>query len=186
VVESNTAGIQAVSHTTLNTTQIVFSAAAGGTLTMSTGDNITVNVPCALILDRLAGKIYVSNPRAESAGTTVLVSYLKGATTTANTVVFPTGNLSGSTTSITLSNLAVESFQPNTNTQARVICDNNILKIATNFPIDSVSIYTMSGAKINSFSGNGTQEMEENWVAPAGIYIVIINNKVTVKIMNKN
>ncbi len=58
--------------------------------------------------------------------------------------------------------------------------------MATNFPIDSVVIYTMSGTKIHSFEWNGTQEMEENWLAPAGIYIVIINNKVTVKVINKN
>jgi chondroitin AC lyase len=186
VVESNTAGIQAVTHVPLNSTQIVFSAAAGGTLAMSTGDQITADAPCALILDRTAGKVYVSNPRAESAGTNVLLTYLKDGVTTSNTVVFPTENLSGSTTSFSLSNLSVESFQPNANTQARVVSDNNILKIATNFPIDSVAIYNMSGAKIDSFSGNGMQEFEKNWVAPSGVYIVVLNNKVTVKIMNKN
>lgn len=186
IVESNTAAVQAVTHTTLNTTQIVFSAAAGGTLTMSTGDAITVNIACALIIDRIAGKIYVSNPRAETAGTSVLITYLNGGVTTNNTVVFPNGNLSGSTTSFSLSNLAIESFQPDTNTKARVLFDKNKIKMATNFPIDSVVIYNISGAKIYSFEGNGTQEMEENWAAPAGIYIVIINNKVTVKIMNKN
>jgi chondroitin AC lyase len=186
VVESNTAAVQAVTHTTLNTTQIVFSSSLGETLAMSTGDNITTNIACTLIIDRKAGKIYVSNPRAETAGTSVLITYSNGGVTTTNTVVFPTGNLSGSTTSITLSNLGVESFQPNTNTQARVVCNNNILKIATNFPIDSVEIYTMSGAKINSFSGNAMQEFEKNWVVPSGVYIVVLNNKVTVKIMNKN
>lgn len=186
VVESNTAGIQAVTHTTLNSTQIVFSAAAGGSLTMSTGEKITVNAPCALILDRTAGKIYVSNPRAESEGTNVLVTYLKEGVTTINTVVFPTGNLSGSTTSFSLSNLAIESFQPDANTKARVWFDKNKIKVATNFPIHSVAIYNMSGAKIHSFKGNGTQEMEENCGAPAGIYIVTINNKVTVKVINKN
>lgn len=184
VIESNTAGIQAVTHTTLNSTQIVFSTA--GNITFSTGDKITVNAPCALILDRLARKIYVSNPRAESAGTSVLVTYLKEGVTTTNTVVFPTGNLSGSTTSFSLSNLAVESFQPDANTKARVWFDKNKIKVATNFPIDSVAIYNMSGVKIHSFEGNRTQEMEENWVAPTGIYIVIINNKVTVKVLNKN
>ncbi|MEY3498598.1 MAG: hypothetical protein RL308_267 [Bacteroidota bacterium] len=184
VIESNTAGIQAVTHTTLNSTQMVFSVA--GNLTMSTGDKITVNAPCALILDRTAGKIYVSNPRAESAGTSVLVSYLNGGVTTSNTIVFPTGNLSGSTTSFSLSNLAVESFQPDANTKARVWFDEKKIKMVTNFPVDSVAIYNMSGTKIHSFEGNGTLEMDENWVAPAGIYIVIINNKVTVKIMNKN
>ena len=186
MVESNTAGIQAVTHITLNCTQIVFSAATGGTLMMSTGDQITVDAPCALILDRVAGKIHVSNPRAESAGTSILVTYLKGGVTTSNTVVFPTGNLSGSTTSFSLSNLAVESFQPDANTKARVLFDKNKIKMATNFPIDSVIIYTMSGSKIHSFEGNRTQEMEENWVAPAGIYIVIINHKVAVKVINKN
>lgn len=184
VIESNTAGIQAVTHTTLNTTQIVFSTA--GNLTMSTGDQITVNAPCALILDRTGGKIYVSNPRAESAGTSVLITYLKEGITSTNTVVFPTGNLSGSTTSFSLSNLAVASFQPDANTKARVLFDQNKIKMATNFPIDNVAIYNMSGAKIQSFEGNRSQEMEENWVAPAGIYIVIINNKVTVKVLNKN
>jgi hypothetical protein len=163
---------------------MVFSVA--GNLTMSTGDKITVNAPCALILDRTAGKIYVSNPRAESAGTSVLVSYLNGGVTTSNTIVFPTGNLSGSTTSFSLSNLAVESFQPDANTKARVWFDEKKIKMVTNFPVDSVAIYNMSGTKIHSFEGNGTLEMDENWVAPAGIYIVIINNKVTVKIMNKN
>jgi chondroitin AC lyase len=186
VIESNTAGIQAVTNIPLNTTQIVFSAAAGGTLTMSTGDKIIVNVPCAIILDRVAGKIYVSNPRAESAGTSVLITYLNGGVTTTNTVVFPTGNLSGSTTSFSLSNLSVASFQPDENTKARVFFDKNKIKMTTNFPIDSVVIYNLSGSKIHSFEGNGTQEMEENWAAPAGIYIVIINNKVIVKIMNKN
>lgn len=186
VVESNTAAVQAVTHTTLNTTQIVFSSYLGGTLAMSTGDSITTNIACTLIIDRNAGKIYVSNPRAETAGTTVLITYLNAGVTTTNTVVFPTGNLSGSTTSFSLSNLSVESFLPNANTQARVVCDNNILKIATNFPIDSVAIYTLSGAKIDSFSGNGMQELEENWVAPSGVYIVVLNTKITVKIINKN
>ena len=184
VIESNTAGIQAVTHTTLNSTQIVFSVA--GNLTMSTGDKITVNAPCALILDRTAGKIYVSNPRAESAGTSVLVTYLKEGITTTNTVVFPTGNLSGSTTSFSLSNLAVASFQPDANTKANVLFDKNKIKIVTNFPIDSVTIYNMSGIKMHSFEGNRTQEIEENFAIPAGIYIVIINNKVTVKVINKN
>lgn len=186
VVESNTAGIQAVTHVPSNSTQIVFSAAAGGSLAMATGDQITADAPCALILDRTAGKIYVSNPRAESAGTNVLLTYLKDGVTTSNTVVFPTENLSGSTTSFSLSNLSVESAQPDRNIKARVLFDKNKIKMATNFPIDSVVIYTMSGTKIHSFEGNGTQEMEENWLAPAGIYIVIINNKVTVKVINKN
>jgi chondroitin AC lyase len=186
VIESNTSGVQAVTHTSLNSTQIMFSATAGGSLTMSTGDQITVNAPCALILDRLAGKIYISNPRAESAGTSVLVTYLNGGRTTSNAVVFPTGNLSGSTTSFSLSNLAIESIQPDANKKARVFFDKNKIKMITNFPIDKVAIYTMSGSKIHSFEGNGTQEMEGNLVTPAGIYIVIINNKVTVKIINKN
>lgn len=184
VIESNTAGIQAVTHTTLNSTQIIFSAA--GNLIMSTGDKITVDTPCALILDRVAGKIYVSNPRAESAGTSVLVTYLKGGVTASNMVVFPVGNLSGSTTSFTISNLALGTFQPDANTKARVLFDKNKINMTTNFPIHSVVTYNMSGAKIHSFKGNGTQEMEENWVAPAGIYIVNINNKVTVKVINKN
>jgi hypothetical protein len=183
VVESNTAAVQAVTHTALNTTQIVFSSYLGGTLAMSTGDNITTNIACTLIIDRNAGKIYVSNPRAETAGTSVLITYSNGGVTTTNTVVFPTGNLSGSTTSITLSNLAVESFQPD---KARVIFDKNKIKMVTNFPIDSIAIYNMSGTKIHSFEGNETQEMEAYFVAPAGIYILLINNKVAVKIMNQN
>jgi chondroitin AC lyase len=186
VVESNTAGIQAVTHTTLNSTQIIFSAASGGTLVMSTGDQITVDAPCALILDRVAGKIYVSNPRAESAGTSVLVTYLKGGVTASNMVIFPTGNLSGSTTSFSLSNLAVESFQQDGNMKTRVVFNNSKIKMATNFPIDNVAIYNMSGSKIYSFEVNGAMEMEEYLVAPAGVYIVIINNKVTLKIINKN
>jgi chondroitin AC lyase len=185
VVESNTAAVQAVTHTALNTTQIVFSSYLGGTLAMSTGDNITTNTACTLIIDRTAGRIYVSNPRAESAGTSVLVTYLKDGVTASNTIVFPTGNLSGSTTSFSLSNLSVDSFQPNAKTQAKVVCENNSLSINANFPIDSVAIYTMSGSKIHSFEGNGAQEIEENFVAPTGIYIVIINNKVTIKTINK-
>jgi chondroitin AC lyase len=186
VVESNTAAVQAVTHSTLNSTQIVFSSYLGGTLTMSTGDKITTNTACTLIIDRTAGKIYVSNPRAETAGTSVLITYLNGGVTTTNTVVFPTGNLSGSTTSFSLSNLSVDSFQPNAKTQAKVACENNSLSINANFPIDSVAIYTMSGSKIHSFTGNRTQELEANWVAPSGVYIVVLNNKVSVKILNKN
>jgi chondroitin AC lyase len=186
VVESNTAAVQAVTHTALNTTQIVFSSYLGGTLTMSTGDKITTSTACTLIIDRIAGKIYISNPRAETAGTTVLVTYVKDGHTNDNTVVFPTGNLSGSTTFFTLSNLAVDSFQLDSNTKASVICDNNSLKITANFSINSVSIYNMSGAKIHSFTANGMQELEENWVASSGVYIVVLNNKVSVKIMNKN
>lgn len=186
IIESNTAAVQAVTHTTLNTTQIVFSSYLGGTLTMSTGDKITTNAACILILDRIAGKIYISNPRAETAGTNVLVTYEKDEQTSSNTVVFPTGNLSGSTTSFSLSNLTVDSFQPDSNTKASVICKNNSLKINANFPIDNVSIYNMSGSKIHSFTANGVQELVENLGAPSGVYIVVLNNKVSVKIMNIN
>ena len=62
---------------------------------------------------------------------------------------------------------------------------NEKINIETNFPIKKIAIYTMSGSKIYSFEGNGAQEIEENFVAPTGIYIVIINNKVTVKTINK-
>lgn len=99
-------------------------------------------------------------------------------------LVFPTGNLSGSTTSFSLSNLSIESAKPNANTP-RVVCGDNISKIATHFPIYSVAIYNLSGAKIDSFSGNGMQELQENWVAPSGVYIVVHNTKVYVKIINK-
>ncbi|HEY6141826.1 MAG TPA: polysaccharide lyase family 8 super-sandwich domain-containing protein, partial [Flavobacterium sp.] len=183
IVESNTAGIQAVTHTILNCTQIVFSASGGGSLTMSNGDKITVDGPCALILDRLAKKIYISNPHAETTGTNVLLTYLNEGVTTSNEVVFPTGNLSGSTTSFSILNLAATSVQPDEKTKAQILFDKNKIKMATNFPINNVAVYNISGSKIHSFEGNGTQEMEEHLVVPRGIYIVVINNKVKVKII---
>lgn len=186
VVESNTTEIQAVTHNTLNSTQIIFSAPEGGSLTMSYGDQITVDRPCALILDRLSGKIYVSNPHAETMGTSVLVTYLKGGATTSAIVVFPTGNLSGSTTSFPISNLAVKPLHPDENRTTQIIFNKNQIKMSANFPIENIALYNISGSKIYSYKGNGAFQMQDHLIAPPGIYIAILNNKVKVKIINQN
>ena len=185
-VDNNNASIQAVTQLELNATQVVFSSAAGGTLTIpATNESITVNVPCVLILDRQAGKIYVANPRAESAGTNVSVTYVNAGVSTTNTITFPTGNLSGSTVSFMPTNLlAVDSFNNDVD-KANVVMAKNKLQITANFPIEKVAVYDMSGSLIHSFIGNGTQEIEESMIVSNGIYIVRINNNIAVKVINQ-
>ena len=62
---SNTAEIQAVEHTGLNLVEVIFYKA--GTLKMANDNALTVDAPCAVLLNRAKNTMHVANPFCESA-----------------------------------------------------------------------------------------------------------------------
>jgi chondroitin AC lyase len=94
-VLSNNDKVQAVRNKNLNLTQVIFYEA--GTLVVEKGKSITVDAPCAILLNDKSDKISLSNPNCESNNTVAVhvVLKLKNKSTMLD-FQLPTGVKSGS------------------------------------------------------------------------------------------
>lgn len=102
-IVSNTEVVQAVYHEKLKLTEVIFYQA--GTLVLENGNSITVDAPCALLLNELKKEISLANPRCESENpATINVSLKLNNITSTITFKMPGGVKSGSSQRMKINN----------------------------------------------------------------------------------
>lgn len=173
---TNTSTVQAVTHTDLKITQVVFYSA--GSLAIEGGPVVSVTVPCMLLIDHRADpiKITAADPTQIRFNLTVRVDYQNGQSEPI-LLPLPMGAMAGS--SVTKSGTITTAIHEEEISETKVYPNpsNGQFNVQSGSTIKSLELFNLQGQKVSELSNVNSHSVDVQWGSrcSAGIYILRIS-----------